>query len=692
MDRRFRTAAALSFLLVAFFAPGCAATGRADDNTWTAEHVALLRNVDAAAISPSGRLVAYVLRVPRVPGVDDDGPPWTQLHVVDLEGNSRPFVAGKVNVGRVAWKPDGSAISFTAKLGDDKAEALYAIPVDGGEARPLITEETGVGAYAWSPDGLRVCYTSKDSESEKRKELKKKGFDVEVYEEDLRSNRAYVAEIADPKATRKRIEAVGSVTSVRWSPDGSKIGLKLSRTPEVDLVMMFSLVHVYDAATLAKIGEPHTVGKLAEFAFSRDGRHLALIGAEDIHDPREGRLYVCDAAGGPVKDVYASDAGHVVAFDWQNDKLMYIAHERTEARFAKVDADGANARTIFAAGGPIFTEVSLAADGMSGVMIAETPDHPAEVYYAKHGDAKPRRLTHSNPKLDGLRLAKQEVITHKARDGLDLDGILIHPLDEEPGKRYPLILHVHGGPEAHNSNGWYTTYSRLGQVFAAKGYAVFYPNYRGSTGRGVAFSKLGQRDYGGKEFDDLIDAVDHLIATGLVDPAKVGVTGGSYGGFATAWLSTKYSSRIAAGVMAVGISDHIGAFGTTEIPQEFNLVHARCWPWEDWEFYLKRSPIYYAEQGRTPLLILVGKEDTRVDPSQSRSMYRFLKVLGQTPVRLVEYPGEGHGNSRAASRYDYSLRLLQWMDHYLHAADVELPEGPEYRLERLKELARDGHE
>ena len=166
-----------------------------------------------------------------------------------------------------------------------------------------------------------------------------------------------------------------------------------------------------------------------------------------------------------------------------------------------------------------------------------------------------------------MDLAPQEVVDYKARDGLELQGILVRPLGEARG-RVPLVLDVHGGPESHVRNGWVTGYSLPGQVLAAKGIAVFLPNYRGSTGRGVEFSKLGQGDPAGKEFDDLVDAVDHFVAPGLADGSKVGVTGGSYGGYATAWCSTRYSDRFAAGVMFVGISDKISKTGTTDIPDE----------------------------------------------------------------------------------------------------------------------------
>ena len=306
-------------------------------------------------------------------------------------------------------------------------------------------------------------------------------------------------------------------------------------------------------------------------------------------------------------------------------------------------------------------------------MIAHSPSHLPEVFSQAGSQNAAKRLTDLNPWLKEKRLAKQQVVTYTSRDGQTVEGVLVRPLDEEPGKRYPLQLFVHGGPESHVSNGWVSYYSYPGQIAAAEGYAVFHPNYRGSTGRGIAFAKDHQADYGGKEFDDLLDGVDHLVKSGLVDRSKVGVTGGSYGGFASAWCATKHSEHFAAAVMFVGISNQISKSGTTDIADEMFHVHARKRIWDDWEFFLKRSPIYYVEQARTPILILHGKEDTRVHPSQSMELYRNLKILDKTPVRLVLYPGEGHGNRNAAARYDYSLRLHRWMDHYLKGDGGDAP-------------------
>jgi dipeptidyl aminopeptidase/acylaminoacyl peptidase len=340
---------------------------------------------------------------------------------------------------------------------------------------------------------------------------------------------------------------------------------------------------------------------------------------------------------------------------------MYIGDEGVGTTFAKVSFSGER-KTLIPAGGVVLTALSLSRDGQSAVFLAQSPEHPAELFTMKHGDAGPKPLTNSNPWLAQRRLARQEVVKYKARDGLELEGLLIHPLNVAQGQRYALILVVHGGPEAHFRNAWLTSYSNPGQVAAARGFAVFYPNYRGSTGRGVAFSKLSQGDAAGKEFDDYVDGVDHLINIGLVDRAKVGITGGSYGGYATAWGSTYYSDRFAAGVMFVGISDKLAKFGTTDIAQEETLVHARQLPWENWQKFLERSPIYHVKKHKTPLLILGGMDDPRVHPTQSMILYRYLKMYGQAPVRWIRYPGEQHGNPPPP-----------------HAVDGALPERPRRR-------------
>ncbi len=668
------------FILAA--ACGCATTTRGAE-VFTPEHVAKLRYVSSAELSPDARRIAYTVSKPRLPFTDDNGPAWSELYVTDLDGNTRPFVTGEVNVGSIRWTPDGAGISFLAKRGDDEHRALYVIPIDGGEARRVLEHETGVSSYVWSPDGKRVAYLAKDKKPKKKKKLAKKGFNQEIYEEELRFARVWIGTPDDEDAESRKLDLTGSASSLHWSPDGTRLALALAPTPLIDDFYMKRKVHVVEVETgkvLARIENP---GKLGQIAWSPDSKHLAIIAAEEIHDPSAGRLMVASASGGPLRDILPNYDGQVGSIAWQdNQTIMYLGDEGVWTTLKEIGLDGRDRKTHIPTGKAVLSRLRLSPDGQTAIVLYQSDRHPSEVYLVRHGDPAPRRLTDVNPWLADMRFATQEVVSHTARDGLRLEGILYRPLDEQPGKRYPLILAVHGGPEAHRRNGWLTSYSGPGQIGAANGYAVFYPNYRGSTGRGVAFSKMGQGDYAGKEFDDLVDAVDHLIEIGLVDRDKVGVTGGSYGGFATAWCSTYHSERFAAGVMFVGISDHISKSGTTDIPNEMVLVHATMHPWDNWELFLERSPVYHVQKARTPLLILGGKDDTRVDPGQSLELYRHLKVLGQTPVRLVRYPGEGHGNRKAGARYDYNLRMLRWFNHYLKGPGGD-PPAPEleYPLE-----------
>jgi dipeptidyl aminopeptidase/acylaminoacyl peptidase len=641
---------------------------------FSANHLARLRTVMAIEISPNGQQIAYVLNVPRRPFVEENGPAWTELHVVDQAGSSRAYVSAPSDVAAIAWKPDGSGISFLAKRGSDKQRSLYFIPLAGGEARKILEHEADIADYSWSPDGKSVAFTARDKEKADEKELKEKGFDQQVYEEKLEPSRVWVAQLRTPDvwdesdpAKPQRFELPGHASGVQWSPAGQQLAVSVAPTPLIDDEYMKRKVHVISASDGAAVGVIDNPGKLGAFRWSPDGAYLALIAGADIHDPNPGRLMVAPKTGGKPVDVLPGlkDAD-VTDLGWRDkDTIVFLTDRGVTSGLATVPRQGQEPTFLIPHGKYSFGALSVADDGQRMALLSDSPQRPAEVFAFKPGDNEPKRLTNNNPWLDGVNLAKQEIVTHAARDGLELQGLLIRPLNEKPGEKYPLVMVVHGGPEAHNRHGWLTAYSQPGQLLAAEGFAVFYPNYRGSTGRGVEFSMKGQADYAGKEFDDLIDAVDHLVGTGLVNKSKVGVTGGSYGGFASAWCATKHTDRFAASVMFVGISDLVSKLGTTDIPNEMLLVHSRKHPWDDWDFFTERSPIRYVPQAKTPILIMHGKDDPRVHPSQSLELYRYLKTYGKVPVRLVFYQGEGHGNRKAAARQDYALRLVGWMKHYL---------------------------
>ncbi len=652
----------------------------ANADALTATDVVTLRAVGAAVISPDGQEVAFTLMVPRRPFADDDGAAWMELHLVGAGGESRPFVSGEVNLRAVAWLPDGSALSYLAKRQGDEHRTLYVLPRDGGESRDALEVEAAVAAYAWSPDGKFVAVLAKDPEDKEKKKLAKKGFNQKIFEEDLKPTHLWIYRpfATGDGAEPRRIELEGTASALAWSPRGDQLVVALAPTPLIDDEYMARHLHIVDVESGAVTATVEHSAKLGAVRFSPDGTHLAFIAGEDLNDPSEGRLMVvATARGGKPRQLLPDYQGQVDAIDWLDaSRIAYIGSRRTETEIGAVGLDGRR-EILTPAGVGIWRALSVSRPGSASpyslALVGESAHHPREVFRLEAGSSQPERLTDNNPRLAEIRFAQQEVVRYQARDGLELDGVLIRPRDAEPGRRYPLILVAHGGPESHFRNGWMTSYSQPGQLAAARGFAVFYPNYRGSTGRGVAFSKSSQGDPAGKEFDDLVDGVDHLVASGLVERSKVGITGGSYGGYASAWGATYYSERFAASVMFVGISDKISKVGTSDIPNELFLVHDRHWPWESWQLMLERSPIYHAKKSRTPLLIMHGEEDTRVHPGQSMELHRVLKTLGKTPVRLVFYPGEGHGNRRSASRLDYNLRMMRWMTQYLQGEGGEPP-------------------
>ena len=276
------------------------------------------------------------------------------------------------------------------------------------------------------------------------------------------------------------------------------------------------------------------------------------------------------------------------------------------------------------------------------------------------------RLTNSNPTLEGRPFGEQRVIRIRTRDGVFVQGMLVLPHDYKEGERYPMVIVAHGGPESHFTDGWLTTYSNWGHLLGSRGIVSWYPNYRSSTGYGVKFAIHDHGDPMGREFNDHLDAIEYFDKKGIIDPQRVGLGGGSYGGYTAAWAATKESEHFAAAVSFVPFVDIRTKWMTSDIPREFFLVHYQeKWPWEQPELMADRSPLTHAQKCATPLLLLGGTSDPRVHPSQPHMLYRAVKFGTKTPVRYVQYRGEGHGNRMNVNRMDYTLRTLRWFEHYL---------------------------
>ncbi len=671
MRRESRERVLAGVALAAVLLPGWAGAQTAGTGL-TAHDVARIRTVGEVALSPDGGSVAYTQRVPRDPFEEPDGAAWSRLRLLDVaSGTDREFVGGQVRVGSVGWHPDGVTITYLARREGDSGTSLYRIRRDGGESDRLLSHQTSIEDYALSPDGTRVAFLAADPEPEPRTELRSRGFRQRVFEEDEPYTRVWVAGLG-AGATPRSLPLEGHASLVAWSPGGDRLLVALAPTPHVDdryMSRRLSLVDAESGAVLARIDNP---GKLGAVSWSPDGRHVAFVSGATKHDPKEGRLMVAKTSDGGFADLLPGLEGHVTGVAWADENtVLYLVDEGVRTRLGEVRVDGSGRRTRFGPDGPVITSFSAPRRARAIALVGESAKHPAELFLLRGDRGTAVRATDSNPWLAARALGPQERVEWTARDGLRLEGMLIRPTSTAGPS--PTIVVVHGGPEAHERDGWLTGYSDPGQVAAAKGFAVFYPNYRGSTGRGVEFSMLDHGDFAGAEFDDIVDGVDHLIATGVTDGARVGVTGGSYGGYATAWLTTRHSRRFAAGVMFVGISDLISKDGTSDIPEEMFLVHQRTRSWENWQLFLERSPIFWADSSRTPLLIAHGTADTRVPTLQSFEMYRHLKQRGSAPVRLVLYPDEGHGNARAAARLDYSLRVLRWFEHYLMGPGGDAP-------------------
>ena len=639
----------------------------------TLEQTVSVKSVTELTISADGKHTAFIRNRPRNPYQEDDGSSYRELFMVDDKGAERPFVTGDVRINNLKFSPDHSQLYFVSKRGKDKFASLYKIAVNGGEANQVLSHGNTISGYDISQDGSKLAFLAKPAAPKTKEQLTKKGFKAEVYEEESELTQLWLADLTAAEIKPELISIEGNVLSVDFAPDNKHLLIRTAPTALIDDNYMASQ---YQLITLtgSTVQQFATAGKLDKAAFSPDGSKLAIIGSEDIHDPSAGRLLLADVANGNIREILPQYMGHVQDIAWRsNTELDYLGHVGTEAEIGRLNVRNNKRNIVVKTGNGIITRLAIASNGEQARVLLNKAGHPNEVYaLSKRGALS--RLTDSNPWLAEISMPKQETVRHKARDGLDLEGILIYPLNYEQGKQYPLVMVVHGGPEAHISDGWLDRYASPVKLMAAEGYMQFFPNYRGSTGRGVEFSKLGQNDYAGKEFDDLVDAKQHLVDSGLVDPRKVGITGGSYGGYASAWAATKQTEHFAASVMFVGISNNLSKFGTTDIANEMHLVHARSYPWQKWQWYLERSPIYHAEQARTPILIMHGKEDTRVHPSQSMELYRYLKTHGKVPVRLVLYPGEGHGNQKAAAQLDYGMRLVRWMDHFLKQGHTELPD------------------
>ncbi len=621
-------------------------------------------------ISPNGRYVAYTVDREREPR-DPVGPSYSELFVAKTNSSwVRSFVAGHVDVSSPKFSPDGKSIAFLLQRGKNEKTQVWRVFLDGGEAVQITNSSSDVQFFAWHPSGETVAYLATAGESEQEKLLKQKGYNFVFYEENLKHKNIYLQKIPKDDQSTPAVQLTNDITvwDFVFSPDGRYLAASASPQNLIDHYYMFRDIIMLDTQTQKQRTLVDVPGKLGSYAFNPDGEMLAYTAAIDRKDHAVSQVYVIPCKGGQVSNRTEPDfKGHVEWVGWVDAKtIVYKSAEGCRSTYSTVATQGGKRKILLDSKqiGLVFGKPSLSDNFPVMAFIAENAHMPPEAFYW-NGKAQPKRLHNLNSWLEKRKLGSQQPIIYKARDGSEIEGLLVKPTKYRAGRKYPTVVFVHGGPEDHQSDGWLTSYSTPFQVLASKGYVVFAPNYRASTGYGVRHALTGYEDPAGVEFDDIADGIDFLVKSGYSDPKRIGLAGGSYGGYAAAWFASYYTRYVKAVCMFVGISNIISKRGTTDIPYEELYVHSGKPLEKMWELNLKRSPVYWAHQSKTAVLIVGGSDDTRVHPSQSIEFYRRLKMNRHPAVRLVQYPGEQHGNRKLPARKDLLYRQIQWFDWYL---------------------------
>ena len=650
-----------------------------------------LRTIVEAVMSPDGEKIVFSMNINREMEAGK-GNDYRELYVKNLKtGDISPLLTGKHYFTSLQWRPGTDMVSVLGKFNQVENNQVFGIALNSDSLVQLTDHITGIRSYAWNPMENGLAFTALEEVKEDSAPLKSMGFDAEVYEEGIRNIDLYWQR----NGTLTKVNQEGCVFEFSWSPEGNVIAAQIAPLNLVDHSYMFKRIYLIDPEKGSQEKIVDNPGKLSHMAWSPDNRHLAFVAGVDRSDPVDGSLFVVDTrtpvAWEELKNYTLDMELSVSGIGWlDKNTIIYSADESVDVTLTTMELGKGQPKILYQGGEVVFTGFSTGKDHLC--MKANTASHPDELYTFDLKKNRFQRETYSNDFLENIEFGKQEKISWEARDGLRIDGVLIYPVDYEPGKRYPLINYIHGGPESCVRNGWSTSYSTYGQIAAGQGYFVLMPNYRASSGRGVAYSKMDHKDLGDEEFLDVIDGIEFLANKGFIDKTKVGIGGGSYGGYFSALAATKYSEHFAAAIPFVGVTNQLSKVNLTDIPYEIHDVHWTIWPNEDPELFYDRSPVKYSTNNRTATLILHGKEDTRVHPSQSLELYRQLKLNGKAPVRLVLYPDEGHGNRNNQAQLDFMLRTMGWFGHYLKGEGNkdELPDmNVNYQLEKLGDINLD---
>jgi dipeptidyl aminopeptidase/acylaminoacyl peptidase len=656
-----------------------------------------LKQVSDPQISPDGNMVAYVVTTPVPAGEHHNAHIW--IVSTDSKTEARPFAFSSAADTSPRWSPDGKVLAFLSDRenpsrkdpafhfsivgADDRKDLLkddekpgtverreakpsaqiWMISLQGGEAVPLTDIPGGVKRFKWSKDGKRLAFVRTDQDTKEEKERKERKHDEIEVDKNYKFDRLFVFELAKREA-RLITKMDRNIDDFEWSPDGSRFLARISPTPRIDDYWRVSKIEILNASTgsTEKILSEHAAP--SPMRWSIDGHHAAFEKASPNNITGVPLLYDIDA--GKELLVGQSYPATVGSMEWNADgkSLTGSAIEGTSAVFLSVDANSGAVSKVAGAPGPggWFGVFRRSEDEQTWAYLRETPEHPDEVYVSANG--KERMLTNTNPQLSTWKLGTEKEITWKSsKDGKTIHGLLLLPPGYEKGKRYKTIVHAHGGPEEAWTSGFHGSWYDWGSILASHGYVVLLPNPRGSDGAGPAFAEANYRDWGGGDFQDLMDGVDMVVSQGIADPDRMGVGGWSYGGYMTSWVVT-HTGRFKVAVAGAAVTDLFTMATTTDIAPNYldgyygSLAANR-------KLYDEHSPVRFLDHCHTPVLVVHGEADVRVPISQGQEFYFGLRFMGRE-TQMLRYPREPHIFTEKEHQQDSLERMLRWYDSHLN--------------------------
>jgi dipeptidyl aminopeptidase/acylaminoacyl peptidase len=624
-----------------------------------------LRSVSDPQVSPDGKWVAYT--VSAVDSAKDRN--FSHVWMTSWDGtHTIQATTSNASESSPRWSPDGRFLSFLSSRGGADDDQLWLMNRLGGEAEMVSHVKGGISDYAWSPDGKRLVFVVTDPDSaagDSASPPKPIVIDRYLFKSDGsgyltdRRDHLYLFDLA----TRK-LEALTSGPyddeSPAWSPDGRRIAFVSARGPDPDRTGNTD-IFVIDAKPGASPKKLTTFNGPddGDISWSPDGKMIAYIqGSEPKYSAYNMRhLAVVPADGGTPRVLSAALDRSISSPLWSSDgsHIYFVVADDRIRYLARIPAAGGEVQRVIDGE----RVVSSPSQGRSGSMalLATTPAHPLEVF-AVDGDTL-RRLSHQNDEwLAGVQLATTEGISARGKDGTVVNGLLVKPATYSAGRRYPAILWIHGGPNLQDQY----EFRIERELFAARGYVVFTANYRGSTGRGDAFSKSIFADWGNREVRDLLAMTDRVVAMGIADPARLGIGGWSYGAILTNYTIAS-DKRFRAAVSGAGSSMQLGMYGVDQYATQYDAELGQ--PWKNQEVWVKVSyPFLHADRIVTPTLFMGGDRDFNVPLVGSEQMYQALRSSG-IETELVIYPGQHHAIRRPTFQIDRLQRYVGWYDKHL---------------------------